>query len=251
MMLTYHYQNLFGSTECSVMLLSEGGCGPSARFLRPLKGVNYGFFPVTSSAQGDAVHVSANSQLLELVILSNSPDCPDPSMRSKDDGHFHTGDLFLDMGQGHYLARGRDDDWIKSLNSLRCDTKAIEDNVRATCSDLIEECIVVGSGRPSPALFLEASTNMSHDRLKREIIRRTRPFHVRRYLHEQITSEEFIIVVERKTLPRTAVSLVPFSLQYEMLSSSHRLRETFGGKQWKKLTRSFLMKSTIWTSLLS
>ncbi len=138
------------------MLLSEGGSGPSARWLRPLKGVNYGFIPISSSAQSEAVHVSANSQLHELVILSDSPDCPDESLRSKADGHFHTGDLFQEMQPGLYLARGRDDDWIKSLNSLRCDTKAIEDNLRATCADLVDECIVVGTGRPSPRLVHRA-----------------------------------------------------------------------------------------------
>lgn len=202
------------------MLISQGGSGPSARWLRPLKGVKYGFFPIASSTQSEAVHVSANSQLHELVILSDSPDCPDASLRSKTDGHFHTGDLFQEMQPGLYLARGRDDDWIKSLNSLRCDTKAIEDNLRATCSDLVAECIVVGTGRPSPALFIEPLTKMDDEKLKREIIRRTRQFHARRYLHEQITSEEFIVVVAPKTLPRTAVSFGSHSVSHTTLMKS-------------------------------
>jgi hypothetical protein len=35
--------------------------------------------------------------------------------------------------------------------------RSIEDNVRATCGELVFECIVVGNGRSSPALFVEAS----------------------------------------------------------------------------------------------
>jgi acyl-coenzyme A synthetase/AMP-(fatty) acid ligase len=108
------------------------------------------------------------------------------------------------MAPGQFLFRGRDDDWIKSQNSLRCDTRAIEDNVRATCGDLVDQCIVVGSGRPSPALFIEPKVDMDHEQLKKEIIRRTRQFHSRRYLHERITSTDLIIVVDPMSLPRTA-----------------------------------------------
>ncbi|THH07614.1 hypothetical protein EW145_g3248 [Phellinidium pouzarii] len=195
--------NLFGSTECGAMMFSQRKTGPDARFLSPLSGVKYGFFPAGPAAKSDSGLVSANSQLLELVILGDSPDCPHTSLR-KSDGHFHTGDLFLEAQPGQYLFRGRDDDWIKSLTSLRCDTRAIEDNVRATCGDLVDECIVVGTGRPSPALFIEPAKDMDHEKLKREIIRRTREFHARRYLHEKITDTELVIVVERGALPRTA-----------------------------------------------
>lgn len=187
------------------MMLSQGGGGLSARLLRPLSGVKYGFFPIASSApRTEAGHVNANNRLLELVILSDSPDCPDYSLRRHSDGHLHTGDLFQQMAPGQFLFRGRDDDWIKSQNSLRCDTRAIEDNVRATCGDLVDQCIVVGSGRPSPALFIEPKVDMDHEQLKKEIIRRTRQFHSRRYLHERITSTDLIIVVDPMSLPRTA-----------------------------------------------
>ena len=165
---------------------SQRSGGPEARFLTPLRGLKYGFFPAGPTSKHDGSLVSANSQLLELVILSDSPDCPHASLR-KPDGHFHTGDLFLEARPNQYIFRGRDDDWIKSLNSLRCDTRAIEENVRATCGDLVDECIVVGSGRASPALFVEPATEMDHEKLKVEIIRRTRAFHARRYLHERIT----------------------------------------------------------------
>ncbi|CAL1695357.1 unnamed protein product [Somion occarium] len=192
-------RNCFGSTECGAMLLSTPGKSVP---LVPMEGTSYGFFPINSSLDGP--HQNANARTLELVILSDSGDCPDPSLRAAD-GHYHTGDLFLELPGGGYVSRGRDDDWIKSENSLRCDTKAIEDNVRATCADLVSECIVVGNGRPSPALFVEAADpNMNEERLKKDIIRRTRHFHSRRYLHERISSTNFILVVPRDTLPRTA-----------------------------------------------
>ncbi|KII93542.1 hypothetical protein PLICRDRAFT_26716 [Plicaturopsis crispa FD-325 SS-3] len=195
-------KNLFGSTECGAMMISNGGCGPSAPLLRPLDGVAYGFFPIAPAAQNESGHTTT-AQMVELVILAESGDCPDVSLRSSD-GHFHTGDLFQDAGNGAYISRGRDDDWIKSENSLRCDTKAIEDNVRATCGSLIEECIVVGNRRPSPALFVECADGVDHTKLKRDILRKTRQFHSRRYLHERITSPDMIVVVPRGTLPRTA-----------------------------------------------
>jgi hypothetical protein len=68
----------------------------------------------------------------------------------------------------------------------------------------VTECVVVGNGRPSPALFIETNSDIPHPKLKREILRRTRQFHSRRYLHERITSADMIVIVEKKSLPRTA-----------------------------------------------
>jgi acyl-coenzyme A synthetase/AMP-(fatty) acid ligase len=195
-------KNLFGSTECGATLLSIGGIGRDAPLLHAIPGTSYAFVPIDTDSELESGHQSS-TRLLELVILADSADCPDLSLRSEG-GHFHTGDLFQEMEPGLFAFRGRNDDWIKSENSLRCDTKAVEDNVRTTCGDLIEECIVVGTGRPSPALFVEPAPGVDHDRLKREIIRKTRPFHSRRYLHERITSPELIIIVPQNSLPRTA-----------------------------------------------
>lgn len=197
-------RNLFGNTECGAMLISVGGRGSDSLFLRPIPGTKYSFMPVTASAAADeAGHYNANASLLELVILAESGDCPHPSLRQPD-GHFHTGDLFSEVVPGGYLFRGRDDDWIKSENSLRCDTRAIEDNVRATCSDLVAECVVVGYGKPSPALFVEPKGTIEAEKLKKDIIRRTRHFHSRRYMHERIVDTKFVVVVPKGSLPRTA-----------------------------------------------
>ncbi|KAF8898628.1 hypothetical protein BD779DRAFT_1431987 [Infundibulicybe gibba] len=194
-------KNLFGSTECGAMLMSVGGRGRDAPLLRALDGVSYSFRPI-APAQPESGHQST-ARLMELVILAESGDCPDNSLRHAD-GDFHTGDLFQEAAPGSYVFRGRDDDWIKSENSLRCDTKAIEDNVRATCGNLIAECVVVGSGRPSPVMFIEPASNVEESKLKKEIIRKTRLFHSRRYLHERITSTNMIVIVSPGTLPRTA-----------------------------------------------
>lgn len=196
--------NAFGSTECGIMLMSTRGGGRPYPHLRPMQGYKYGFFPISSSSsESTSGYQNAQGQFLELVILAESGDCPDQSLRSAD-GHYHTGDLFVEVAPGEYVFRGRNDDWIKSATALRCDTKAIEDNVRATCGELVAECVVVGNGRPSPALFLEAGVSMDEEKLKKEIIRRTRHFHSRRYLHERIVSTKMVVVVPPGALPRTA-----------------------------------------------
>ena len=105
-----------------------------------------------------------------------------------------------------YIFRGRDDDWFKSENSLLCDAKAIEDNTRAMCGNLIAECIVVGTGRPSPIMFIEPAVEMDQNELKREINKKSRHFHSRRYLHGRITSSDMIVIVPRQTLPRTSTN---------------------------------------------
>ncbi|KAI0721294.1 acetyl-CoA synthetase-like protein [Cerioporus squamosus] len=196
-------KNCFGSTEVGAMMLSV------------IEGTAYSFVPVTPAPAADAdapagpeaetVYADANRRLLELVILSHSGDCPHPSLRGAD-GHYHTGDLFLEVAPGRYVSRGRDDDWIKSSTALRCDTRAIEENVLATCADLVAACIVVGNGRPSPALFVEPKVpgDVDAERLKRDILRRTRHFHSRRYVHERIVSPALVLVVPSGTLPRTA-----------------------------------------------
>ncbi|KAF5376634.1 hypothetical protein D9615_007853 [Tricholomella constricta] len=193
-------RNLFGSTECGAMLLSVGASGRNPALLQSLDGFNYRF--VSTAPAASAGHQST-ARLMELIIPAESPDCPDISLRHAD-GDFHTGDLFQEASPGLYVFRGRDDDWIKSENSLRCDTKAIEDNALAMCGNLIAQCVVVGSGRPSPVMFIEPASDMEPEKLKKEIIRKTRHFHSRRYLHERITLTDMIVVVPPQSLPRTA-----------------------------------------------
>ena len=206
--------NCYGNTEVGSMLVTPASeldgntaqCPDAVHALTPVPGAKYAFVPIDGddAAEEPTGYANANAQLLELIVLSESPDCPDRSLRHED-GHYHTGDLFLEVAPGRYVYRGRNDDWIKSENSLRCDTKAVEDNVMSTCADLVAACIVTGNGRPSPALFVEAAAEGADpEKLRRTIVRRIRPFHSRRYMHERIVSPEFVIVVPRNTLPRTA-----------------------------------------------
>ena len=94
--------------------------------LQPLDGMSYAFHPVASQSEAGTPQTEQCSAapLFELVILAESPDCPDRTLRAAD-GNFHTGDLFQEIKPGYYLSKGRDDDWIKSENSLRCDTKYV------------------------------------------------------------------------------------------------------------------------------
>lgn len=116
------HQNLFGSTECGAMLLSTRD---PEMLLQPLDEMSYAFLPIASQTEPSTSQAEHSTEpLLELVILAESPDCPDSSLRAAD-GHFHTGDLFQEVRPGQYRSKGRDDDWIKSENSLRCDTKCV------------------------------------------------------------------------------------------------------------------------------
>jgi acyl-coenzyme A synthetase/AMP-(fatty) acid ligase len=137
-------RNVFGSTECGATLISVGGCDPSAPLLRSLEGVSYSFVPIHPE-QNEAGHQST-ARMLEFIIRAESGDCPHPSLRSAD-GHFHTGDLFQEAGPGLYVFRGRDDDWIKSENSLRCDTKYVF-------------ALIINANLISNALLIELSKTM-------------------------------------------------------------------------------------------
>ena len=63
--------------------------------------------------------------------------------------------------------------------------------------------MVIGEGRPSPVLLVETDSEIEEFKLKREILRKTRHFHSRRYIHERITSAKMIIVVPKGTFPRS------------------------------------------------
>lgn len=116
-------RNIFGSTELGgATLISLGGNDPRTRHhLRPLTGFSYEFREAHTEGESDDGHRS-NKRLLEFVVLEDSGDCPDVSLRGED-GIFHTGDLFIEVAPRRYIFAGRDDDWIKTLASLRCDTK--------------------------------------------------------------------------------------------------------------------------------
>jgi len=119
------------------MLVSVGEKGQDAPLFVPLEGTSYGFFPVEfddEPSTSTAACQGSTGPLLELVVLSESGDCPDVSLRSAD-GHFHTDDFFSEVEPGKYLSRGRRYDWIESENGLRCDTKYVHTTWRASFRD--------------------------------------------------------------------------------------------------------------------
>ena len=87
--------------------------------------MSYAFVPIDANDERQiptAAERYSTDQPLELIILSDSPNCPDVSLRHAD-GHYHTGDLFIEVEAGKYLFRGRSDDWIIAKTSGKCDTK--------------------------------------------------------------------------------------------------------------------------------
>jgi hypothetical protein len=81
----------------------------------------------------------------------------------------------------------------------------MEDNAMEVCGYLISKCVVVGTGRPSPVMFIEPRNEMDQDELKKEILRKARPFYARRYLHERISAPEMIVIVSRSALPQSDI----------------------------------------------
>jgi len=199
--------NVFGTTEVPGILVSNRNAG-SPSLLRPLEGVGARFVPLHTETRTSSAYQNANTRVLELVISPDSPCCPDRALRQSDD-YFHTGDLFLEVSPGTYAFRGRIHDWIQTDNGHSFDAKVIEDNVRLTCGDIIAECVVVGNGRPSPVLFVEAAGAWDADGIKKEIVRRTRRFHSKRLPHERIAAAHFIVVVAgANSWPRTPVGSI-------------------------------------------
>ncbi|KAF9529512.1 hypothetical protein CPB83DRAFT_852255 [Crepidotus variabilis] len=192
--------DMYAATEMGYVMSTVPG--KAGRFVRPLPGISCRFDPVTDAS----LQVNPDApQLVEFVVLSDSPQIAPPHLRSAD-GNFHTGDLFEQQPDGSYLYRGRDDDWIKSYDSDRTDAKAIEEKIYDSCRDIVKECAVVGHLRPSPALFVAAArevTFSSEDELREAILKRLEVFNARQYVHEAITDKRLIFVVEEGVLPRT------------------------------------------------
>ncbi|KAF5378971.1 hypothetical protein D9757_009086 [Collybiopsis confluens] len=184
--------NGFGTSECGVLLISQGTRKDPRNLLRVHPGATLKFVPFVS-------HDLDESGLLELVIPPEAPECPDKSRRAEDSS-FRTDDLFREVEPGAYVHCGRTGDRIKmksSKDSKLCDTKGIEDNARELCSEIITDCIVIGEGRPSPVLIVEShSENL--EVLPAEIYGRIASFHAARHPFERIASEKMVIAVPRE-----------------------------------------------------
>ncbi|EKJ67667.1 hypothetical protein FPSE_12184 [Fusarium pseudograminearum CS3096] len=193
--------NLYGSTEIGLSMMSS----LTSPHVSPLPESGCRFIPLSESA-------SSPNRLFELIVPAEADECPDPPLRDKSDGMFHTGDLFERVDVDQYVYKGRVDDRIKMQLALVCDAGSLESEAMQVCEgDLISAVSVIGSGRPSPAMVVEAKNDdiLQADEdtllaLKQQIVQRIAPFHQRKYLHERIDDARLVFVVAKGTLPRTA-----------------------------------------------
>lgn len=87
------------------------------------------------------------------------------------------------------------------------DVRSIEDNVKLTCSDLVQNCVVVGNSKPV-VLFVEptpsfADSVQSPAEVKATILQRIEGFQAKRFGHEKIHGPSRIVIVPPGSLPRT------------------------------------------------
>ncbi|KAL3965641.1 hypothetical protein ACCO45_002645 [Purpureocillium lilacinum] len=191
--------NVFASTEVGIMLRSTAPNGMhTVPPLEPFPGTAYEFRPVADG-------LSADGSLFELVVTAKSADCPHPSLRDRSTGDFYTGDLFTRCKPRGHLAAGRMDDWIKLESAFRCDTRSLEQKVMETCGDdLVGLAVVIGTGRPLPALVVEPreESKLPAEDLKTELLNRISQFQAQRYIHERVVSPKRVLVVPRNGVPR-------------------------------------------------
>ncbi|GJJ08775.1 hypothetical protein Clacol_002994 [Clathrus columnatus] len=175
-----------------------------------LPNVHAEFIPICTTPSDPTQADPGYGSLLELHILSTSPDLPIPAFRSSTGGWL-SGDLFQAVSPGKYIFRGD-----------RLDTKAIENEVYSVCGlDLVANCVVVGYERPWPMLFVELKpgvlsfesesntelgTTVALQKVKGEIIRRLENFNSLIYPHERVEDPRMVyIVLPPRKLPRTAI----------------------------------------------
>ncbi|KAJ7717991.1 putative amp-CoA ligase [Mycena metata] len=189
---------LYATSETASMMTTVLGIGPDDRLLRLLPGVSARFNRYRLPDDTE----DTSSELWEMVLPPDAPDSPHPSLFSAD-GLYHTKDLFEEVKPGLYRFRGRQGDMLKTVHGF-CDTKAVEDNVRTTCGDLVHEVVVVGTNCRRILLFVEVDTTSEENgHLATEIIRRIRPFNERLFHHERIADPRQIRTFPPGTLPRT------------------------------------------------
>ncbi|CCX06850.1 Similar to Malonate--CoA ligase; acc. no. Q8H151 [Pyronema omphalodes CBS 100304] len=178
-------QSVAGQTELFGTLRSPIGDPESSR---PVPGVKYHF-----TEQG------------ELVVLKDSIDIPSQREFLAEDGCFYTGDIFEKKGDGWRFV-GRNDDRIKAEYGGYYWPRYIEDEVIRVCSDVVTSCIVLGAGRISPTLVVEVEDINSEEAksIPKLVVQRLKGWMEKRYSHESIVEEKFVVVVKKGELPRTA-----------------------------------------------
>ncbi|KAJ7775662.1 hypothetical protein DFH07DRAFT_952053 [Mycena maculata] len=185
--------NSLGTTETGPLLHCNFG---HPRHMIPFKGIDLAFEPQPRLSDID-------KQLFKLVVLPTSVNIPH-ALQCSEDGKFYPGDLFSRNDDGTWTHRRCDGDWIKIGNASLVDTKAIEEYLRTTCSDLLKELVIVGTNRPAIALLTEAAQpDSADDSVRQTIVDRIVPFDQQRFAWERLSVKN-IVFVPRGTLPRTA-----------------------------------------------
>ncbi|KAF8517758.1 acetyl-CoA synthetase-like protein [Hysterangium stoloniferum] len=196
-----HVVITFGMTQTGALLTTGNARGEKPVGYRTLgrEGYHHTFVPVENASE------MGDEKLLELVVLSDSPDCPDVFFRAAD-GHYHSGDTFVEISPQRYASRGRVDDQIKLYAGGLCNAGAIEEQLNQRCSTVITDCIVVGSGRSAPALIVEANSHiLDIAKIIAEVAQSVATIQKGHHQFERIASNR-ILVVETGTLPRTVSS---------------------------------------------
>ncbi|KAF8075326.1 acetyl-CoA synthetase-like protein [Lyophyllum atratum] len=198
---------IYATTETAICLVSDLTAPANLPSMRTVKGMKCEFIPHARTIPSDETEgADREAKLFEFFVPEDAGNCPHLSIRNRPDGHV-TGDLFEETGPGYYIFRGRTDDWIRSGNGRLgfCDTKSIEDNVKLICSDLVQNCVVVGNSKPV-VLFVEPTPSFAHcvetpTKMKAEIMKRTEVFQATLLPHEKIDGR--LVVVLPGSLPRT------------------------------------------------
>lgn len=200
---------IYATTEtaiCMVSDLKEPGSLPSMRLI---EGMNCRLLPRrTLTSLNTDEGESHDEHLFDFFVPEDAGNCLHSSVRNRPNGHI-TGDLFEETRPGYYAFRGRSDDWIRSGNGRLgfCDTKSIEDNVKLTCSDLVQNCVVVGNAKPV-VLFVEPTASFADSvdkptELKVEILKRLEGFQATLFAHERIEGPSRVVIVPPGSLSRT------------------------------------------------
>ena len=99
--------------------------------------------------------------------------------------------------------------------------------VRKSCADVVHDAVVLGIGRPSACLAVEAKTADLDEpgklRLAQTVVERLAPTSGRLFPHERIEDPKKVLVVEQGTFIRTQVG-VSLCMRSELLCLRRRRR---------------------------
>ncbi|GJJ09099.1 hypothetical protein Clacol_003321 [Clathrus columnatus] len=205
-----------------------------AEKLRTLNSLTFAGGPLSERAIEWAVGMD-----IRIVVRLNR-NCPPAPFRNPTDGKYHTKDLFEPVDDG-YIFRGRRDDIMIMEDSSNCDAKYLEDKIAYVCHDIISAFVVVGQGRPTPALLVEPqeelntlSTTIFHNTL----VSRLGEVNSTSYPHEKITPER-IIVLPKGSLPISSLKGTVMRSKAELKFKSLLDKVYTGDSVWNEVRKMY------------